>query len=102
MGNRWRKADGILCRNDNDCNWVDEDLKCDYKYVQKNVTILNETQKKIDPDWFGGQAMSVVGECHCSSDDNNCFGYQNICAGAANFIFGLVPPVLGIFVNLNL
>ena len=25
----WRKADGFLCRNDNDCNWLDRNLECD-------------------------------------------------------------------------
>ena len=25
----WRKADGFLCRNDNDCNWLDRNLECE-------------------------------------------------------------------------
>merc|ERR1711971_1035332 len=26
--NRWREADGFLCRTDNHCNWLDENLEC--------------------------------------------------------------------------
>ena len=26
--NTWRQADGFLCRNDNDCTWLDEKLYC--------------------------------------------------------------------------
>ena len=25
----WRAADGFLCRNDNDCNWLDRNLECE-------------------------------------------------------------------------
>ena len=44
------------------------------------MTILNETHKSIDQDWFGGQVMSVVGECHCSSADKNWDEEENVCA----------------------
>ena len=27
--NDWREADGFLCRNDNDCQWIDERLSCE-------------------------------------------------------------------------
>ena len=26
--NSWRQADGFLCRNDNDCNWLNNNLEC--------------------------------------------------------------------------
>merc|ERR1712008_470291 len=26
--NRWRETDRFLCRTDNDCNWMDENLEC--------------------------------------------------------------------------
>ena len=26
--NSWRQADGFLCRNDNDCIWLDNNLEC--------------------------------------------------------------------------
>lgn len=30
--NRWREIDGFMCRNDNDCNWIDNRLYCqDYE-----------------------------------------------------------------------
>ena len=25
----WREADGFLCRNSNDCNWLDRNLECE-------------------------------------------------------------------------
>ena len=27
--NDWREADGFLCRNDNDCEWIDDNLSCE-------------------------------------------------------------------------
>ena len=27
--NEWREADGFLCRNDNDCQWMDINLNCE-------------------------------------------------------------------------
>jgi len=30
--NRWREIDGFMCRDDNDCKWIDERLDCqDYE-----------------------------------------------------------------------
>ncbi len=30
--NRWREVDGFMCRNTNDCNWIDRNLYCqDYE-----------------------------------------------------------------------
>ena len=30
--NRWREIDGFMCRNNNDCNWIDDRLYCqDYE-----------------------------------------------------------------------
>merc|ERR1711887_456165 len=95
--NKWRQADGMLCRNDNDCNWVDEDLKC----MSYNVTIRTQTLKMIDQDWFGGQVLSVVGECHCSSTDKIWDDEDFVCAGAATLLLAFVPLVLGLLVNLN-
>jgi len=95
--NKWRQADGILCRNDNDCNWLNEDLKC----MRYNMTLLTQTHKMIDQDWFGGQVMSVVGECHCSSADKKWDADKNVCAGAATLLLGFVPLVLGLLANLH-
>jgi hypothetical protein len=31
--NRWREIDGFMCRDDNDCKWIDERLFCqDYEF----------------------------------------------------------------------
>ena len=27
--NSWREADGFLCRNNDDCRWVDQNLNCE-------------------------------------------------------------------------
>lgn len=30
--NRWREVDGFMCRDSNDCNWIDRQLYCqDYE-----------------------------------------------------------------------
>jgi hypothetical protein len=30
--NRWREIDGFMCRDSNDCNWIDQRLYCqDYE-----------------------------------------------------------------------
>ena len=26
--NKWRQTDGFLCRNNNDCKWLDKNLDC--------------------------------------------------------------------------
>ena len=42
--------DGLLCRNDQDCTWLDEGLRCiDYKI---DWTIAR--------DWFNGDFASIV------------------------------------------
>merc|ERR1712136_76834 len=53
--NDWREVDGFLCRNNSDCNWVDEKLFC------------QDYELKITPNsaWFGGDVVSIVGECAC-------------------------------------
>jgi len=53
--NNWREIDGFLCRNNNDCNWVDSRLYC------------QDYELKFTPTaaWFGGDVASIVGECAC-------------------------------------
>ena len=35
---RWMLTDGMLCRNDNDCNWLDPQLGCnDYNFRRTRV-----------------------------------------------------------------
>eukprot|EP00092_Neocalanus_flemingeri_P035959 GFUD01039152.1.p1 GENE.GFUD01039152.1~~GFUD01039152.1.p1 ORF type:complete len:195 (+),score=49.27 GFUD01039152.1:81-665(+) len=53
--NRWREADGHLCRNNNDCNWLDRNLQCeDYNLVFS-----------YSRAWYGGDFAAIVGECEC-------------------------------------
>jgi len=53
--NRDREADGMLCRNTNDCNWIDPRMYCqDY-----------ELDFSISRTWYGGDFASIVGECSC-------------------------------------
>lgn len=53
--NRDREADGMLCRNTNDCNWIDPRMYCqDY-----------ELDFSVSRSWYGGDFASIVGECSC-------------------------------------
>jgi len=53
--NSWREADGFLCRNNDDCRWVDQNLNCeDY-----------ELDFSPAAGWFGGDTISIKGECTC-------------------------------------
>jgi len=53
--NRWREKDGMLCRDNKDCKWIDPRLFCtDY-----------DLDFDIDRGWFGGDYLSVRGECEC-------------------------------------
>ena len=52
---RWRMEDGLLCRSDQDCMWLDERLRCtDYKM-----------DWSVARDWFNGDTASIVGSCDC-------------------------------------
>ena len=55
--NEMREKDGMLCRNDNDCKWIDSSLYC------KNYEI------DFLPDWrwFGGHGARITGACECMS-----------------------------------
>jgi len=53
--NSWREADGFLCRSNDDCRWVDQNLNCeDY-----------ELDFSPARGWFGGDTVSIRGECTC-------------------------------------
>ena len=59
--NTWRKADGFLCRNHSDCDWINEQLHCE-EYDSWTWTPSS--------DWFGGNGGEkildiIVGECEC-------------------------------------
>merc|ERR1719470_173264 len=84
----WREADGFMCRDNDDCNWLDEDLRCE-KY---KMSVLSQRRQSINQGWFGGQAMAVVGECHCQRM-NQIWDKQELqCSGAKSIhLVGLVP-----------
>ena len=53
--NSWRMQDGLLCRSNNDCGWLDDDLQCqDYEF-----------DFSVSRGWFGGRYADIVGECEC-------------------------------------
>ena len=55
--NRWRQEDGMLCRNNQDCTWMDPSMHCeDY-----------ELDFNINRGWYGGDYLAVVGECECDT-----------------------------------
>jgi len=53
--NQWRTKEGMLCRNDNDCRWLDQNFQCsDYE--------LTFTPSSF---WFGGDFAKIRGQCEC-------------------------------------
>jgi len=53
--NNWREADGFLCRSNDDCKWVDNNLNCeDYEFDFTPAA-----------GWFGGDTVTIRGECNC-------------------------------------
>ena len=53
--NSWREKDGFLCRNPNDCDWIDPQFKCQDYELDFQPSAL----------WFGGDAARIVGSCEC-------------------------------------
>merc|ERR1712062_387904 len=50
-----RQVDGLLCRYDSDCTWIDPNLDCqDY-----------ELQFTPNAAWYGGDFASIRGACTC-------------------------------------
>ena len=74
--NRWREIDGFMCRDSNDCNWIDRDLYCqDYELdfqpsvretcVCHCISDLQAFGILFQALWFGGDVARIVGECAC-------------------------------------
>ena len=61
----WREADGMLCRSNDDCTWVDQRMQCEDWEIRTT---------SYNPLWFGGSAI-IAGECACPQgmrfNDNN-------------------------------
>jgi len=53
--NNWREADGFLCRTNDDCKWLDQNLNCEGA----------EFEFSPAAGWYGGDTASIVGECSC-------------------------------------
>jgi len=88
--NRWREIDGFMCRNDKDCNWIDQRLYCqDYelKFQPSNL-------------WFGGDAASIVGECACpygmTWNDYELQCQTNFFSGTTLIIAIVIPLLIGL------
>ena len=56
---RWRREDGMLCRTDEDCSWLDPGLQCQGY----------ELTWTPSPQWFGGGA-TIAGACECGGTYN--------------------------------
>lgn len=45
--NQWRKIDdGLMCRNDEDCNWIDQKLHCKAEKLTGKISVRD---KKKNP-----------------------------------------------------
>ena len=53
--NSWRLEDGMLCRSDRDCAWLEVNLLCQQYQLDFSPS----------PVWFGGDFASIVGTCQC-------------------------------------
>ena len=57
--NRWREIDGFMCRDSNDCNWIDRNLYCqDYELdFQPSVSFMpvatgQQVYERVLKGWF--------------------------------------------------
>ena len=53
--NEWREDDGMLCRNNDDCTWINFHLYC--KSYELDFT--------PNRGWLGENAARIKGECEC-------------------------------------
>jgi len=88
--NDWREVDGFLCRNNTDCNWVDDKLYC------------QDYELKVTPSaaWFGGDVVNIVGECACpvgsyfDDDEMECSGATSRTVSMSVMILAFLMPLL--------
>jgi len=87
--NRWRMNDGMLCRNNDDCTWLDPDLRCENYNIGWSY----------DSDWYGGD--KIVGSCDCpmgqwwSDDQLQCLLASRGLSGISIF-FIVVATIVGL------
>ena len=88
--NRWRMEDGLLCRNNDDCTWLDPDLRCE-RY---------DIGWRYNSGWYDGDTLSIVGSCDCpmgqwwSDDQLQCLSPRGLSGVAIFFI------VVGVIIGL--
>jgi len=92
--NSWREQDGMLCRDELDCEWIDTSMYCKGYYLDKSEAGINR-------DWFGGQSSRVYGKCVCqgwTDWDIGTFDHKNFkCAhSTSNMLWTSLFVVLGI------
>ena len=82
--------DGLLCRNDQDCMWLDKGLRCtDYKI-----------DWSVASGWFNGDSASIVGSCDCldgfwyEESQMSCVAYSNSSGLSGIAIFFIVISVI--------
>ena len=49
--NDWREADGFLCRSDNDCEWIDDNLSCEDYELDFSPSVSLIIVYQINRDW---------------------------------------------------
>ena len=52
--NDWREADGFLCRSDNDCEWIDDNLSCEDYELDFTPSVSLIIVYQINRDWTSG------------------------------------------------
>lgn len=85
--NNWREVDGMLCRNTQDCDWIDRRLYC------------QDYELKFQPSalWFGGNAAAIVGECACPHGmrwDNYEVQCKTNYFSGTNLVIAILVPLL--------
>jgi len=90
--NQWREQDGMLCRSDKDCKWIDPNLDCEDYELDFSPTRA----------WFGGDFAAIIGECDCP-DNMQWNNYEVKCEplnlGLVAFglgIAGIIAIIVGI------
>ena len=93
--NNWRENDGMLCRNDKDCKWLNPKLMCEN---------WDDPPTNLNDGWFGGaSSYSILGECACpagtyfNDDQISCIFYA---FDESLGIFKIIGLILSIIILL--
>ena len=81
--------DGLLCRNDQDCMWLNEELRCtDYKI-----------DWSVASGWFNGDSASIMGSCDCldgfwyEESQISCVAYSSL--SGVSIFFIVISVIVG-------